>query len=161
MKILFLDIDGPLIPLRIHVQKGYGFFGYSLHDNNTLVWDKEAVAKIVAAVPDAKIVFNSSHNAQGTFCIRLTAITNGFPESMLHENIITKYPFTEVREAAIYEWLRENIPPGTTYNWVSVDDFKLNLGRNFVHVSLEEGLTDTKLEKIFRKLKDKRLCSKN
>lgn len=147
MRILFLDIDGPLVPLRLHLQKGFGLYGYRYRDDGTICWDPVACAELNKLPADIQIVFSTSHNTGGPERMRKTALANGFPESRLHSDICTKYPEEiENRIPAILDWINRN---GDCY-WVVVDDFDLPTD-NLVNVKLYDGLTKEKLKEVFNK----------
>jgi len=46
MKILFLDVDGPLIPLRLHVKTSEFGYGYDRHEDMSYVYDKKFIQEL-------------------------------------------------------------------------------------------------------------------
>lgn len=151
MRILFMDVDGPLIPLRMHWQVGSVFKyaevgGYYIWDPNVIKYFNDYCPKL-----DIKIVFNSSHNTSGADVLRMTARSNGLDPSILHDDVCTKYPDIDNRVEAIYDWLKRNVPKGQSCKWMVVDDFDLPVGQHLMNVTLESGLDDKKLETIFGK----------
>lgn len=149
MKILFLDIDGPLIPTRIHIKKGYGFYGYDYFQDGTHVWDSNFCLKLAEKF-DGKIVFNSSHNTSGKERILKTAINNGIGD-LIHEDVITKYPYIDNRVTACRDFLeRHNYKDA---NWIVIDDFELPT-QHLINVTLEDGMTPEKIDLLFKKFQE-------
>jgi hypothetical protein len=148
MKILFLDVDGPLIPLRLHRQVG-GIFKYDTL-GGYYVWDKEFIEDLNCACPvyDIKIVFNSAHNTSGPDIMKSTAAANGLNIDLLHDDVCTKYPWIDNRVDAINDWLHRNVPVGVICKWLVVDDFELPV-KHMINVSLDEGMTPKKIMELF------------
>ena len=125
MKIIFLDIDGPMIPLRSYI------------------WDRNAswkqlldpmCVKVLRAVIDetgAKIVFNTTHNTMleatnSSPGLIARFVEHGFKDD-LHEDLRTIYPATD-RKTSIMEWLHRH----PTETWVAFDDAKIVDERAFL-----------------------------
>lgn len=141
MKIVFLDVDGPLIPLRMYfLGELYNNKPYKLYDTEGgWVYDPVAVLMIqnLCTTYGAKLVYNSSHNDLGEDYIFEQAVNNNFGLD-LHRHFMTEYPrSTYSREDGINKWLVSH--PEVT-NWVSVDDYELNLP-NFVKIDFNIGIS--------------------
>ena len=150
MKIIFLDVDGPLIPLRMHMQMGNGIFKYD-EKGGYYVWDKNFIDNLNEHCPPQgiKLVWNSSHNDSGREVIRATAIANGLNPELFHEDICTGFPTSIVsRVKAIDDWLYKNTPKGQKCKWMVVDDYKLDLYQHQIRHSLEKGMTDALIMKL-------------
>jgi hypothetical protein len=155
MRILFLDVDGPLIPTRIW-ENGRPVFvrdklgGYYL-------WDKDCCESLnsICGVYGAKIVFNSSHNTSGPGILSSTAKANGIRSEFLHDDLCTKYPqLYEERPTAIYDWLERNVTASTRCHWLVIDDFELPVGDHLVNVTLKEGVGSKHVLSIVKKFSD-------
>ena len=115
MKIIFLDIDGPMIPLRMYYL-GARIFDY---DKGSFVYDPVAVGMInkLCEENNAKVVFNSAQGENPIEVMRHQGIVNGL--KYLHEDCKTDFPKIENRYAAIIEWFKKN---GDVKNWIVIDD---------------------------------------
>ena len=119
--VIFLDIDGPIIP--------YTSFLFNAHAS----WEQEldqrccrVLHKIIGA-SGAKIVFNTTHNTMlhprdGDSIPGLIPQFEaaGFGPH-LHEVVHTVYPHVD-RLTAIMDWLHNN---GKDRQWVALDDVKI------------------------------------
>lgn len=116
MKILFLDVDGPLIPNRMY------FAGMPRFDNGVWRYDPLAVemVKYLINKHNVKLVYNSSHNHDGDDHMRVQATANGLDLAHFHDDIITGFPLKHMnRLNAISEWLTYH--PEVT-RWAVFDD---------------------------------------
>lgn len=116
MKVIFIDIDGPMIPLR----------AYSLPENHMTIvarFDPVAVAMVNRLVTeaDAKIVISSTWRQQGWDKIALLLRLNGIPLHHCHADWRTPYngDAGQRRADEILEWLGDH--PEITH-WVAFDD---------------------------------------
>jgi hypothetical protein len=150
VKILFLDVDGPLIPARMYFN-GPPTFG-RIADSPTLTawkYDPVAVGMIQTLIGkyDVRIVYNSTHNQFGDEYLLDQAIKNGFYKEDLHEEFRTEYPLeTYSRSEGINRWLRKH--PEVTH-WCDVDDALVQVP-NFVKVNFNVGITIENFEEIER-----------
>ena len=86
MKIVFLDVDGPLIPGRMHVAPGYATLQHApeMMDQK---WRFDPVAvmmiKRLLERTDAKIVWNTTHNMRAPLLIE-DALAAGFVMEEFH-----------------------------------------------------------------------------
>lgn len=126
-KIIFLDIDGPMIPNTSFLFHKNPSFDQILDDRCI------AVLKKIIEKSGAKIVFNTSHNrllfpskiAPGLHKRFLEA---GFGEN-LHEYYHTTYPDVG-RLTAIRHWLHEYGTPNLL--WVAFDDIPIDHKRAYL-----------------------------
>ena len=153
MKIIFLDVDGPLIPLRLHKSTGGHLFKYDML-GGYYVWDPVFVQALNDHCPpqNIKLVFNSAHNINGSSILRSTAAANKLNPSLLHNDTCTKYPDMVNKVDAIYDWLHRNVPLGDSCKWMTVDDFDLPIGNHLVSCSLQNGMTVNLIDKLFGSL---------
>lgn len=117
-KIVFLDIDGPMIPSYVYLKN----LNCSMSDERRefCIYCVLAINRLCEQT-DAKIVFNTYHNRHyptqvGT--IRDDAIANGVLERHIHEEWKTEYPNTHNRYDAICNWIRKN----GEADWIAIDD---------------------------------------
>jgi hypothetical protein len=134
MRVIFQDIDGPLIPLRMY------YTGGRLFNQNarSFIYDPIAVGMVnqLASKYDAKIVFNSAHCANGPDIMRHQADFNNL--TPMHDDCVTKFAKSiEHRYDAIAEWLGRH--PDVT-EWIVIDDMAVNTSRQ-VHVDYNVGMT--------------------
>lgn len=127
MRIIFLDIDGPLIPLRMYFNGNRPFNT----EYGSFVYDPIAVAmiKTLASKFDAKVVFNSAHNENPAHIMLHQATFNGLKDVM-HTDIITQFPHTPDRLSAIETWLKEH---SEVTEWIVIDDMPVDSSRNIAH----------------------------
>ena len=140
MKVVFVDVDGPLIPARCY------FDGSPKFDDGTWKYDYVAVCMLKSLAKNfgIKIVYNSSHNDLGPEYIRHQATLNSLLQH-LHEDFMTDFPRTTYkREEGIEKWLQAH--PETTH-WAAVDDFELALP-NAIKIDFNIGITLNDFEKM-------------
>ena len=151
MKILFLDVDGPLIPARMY----YNNLKSAQYWDGTWKYDPVAVDMIKALLekyPDLRLVYNSSHNNDGKAHMLSQALNNGFKSTDLHESDwITEFPLTTLRRMdAISKWLTEH--SGVT-KWAVFDDAKLD-HPNAILINFNHGITLDDYQKAEKLLND-------
>lgn len=136
MNIIFLDIDGPLIPLRMYYRSDRMF------DRNagSFVYDPIAVDMINVLCDkfQAKVVFNSSHGENPQDIMRYQGTFNKL--LYLHDDCATIFPKCERRFDAIGEWFTRNPITNPDDSWIVIDDIEVFLPRQ-VLVDLRIGLT--------------------
>ena len=148
-KIIFLDIDGPVIPTPMYFIDNMCSFDRSVVSTIAIGWLRHLVR-----LSDAKIVCNSAHNYISTGTSRSDTIErdlkqdlirHGIPRDSFHENWRTKFPNPTVikmsdhrsnRIIAIEEWIREN---GET-DWVGFDDEPYTTDSRLVHIDFDVGI---------------------
>lgn len=121
MKIIFQDVDGPLIPGRMYYAK---HATYS-HDLGAFLYDPVAVGMIreLCRKHGAKVVYNTAHNEEDFNLMRYKARVNDM-EDLLHDDCRTDFVLNQEdeipsRRAAIERWLARH--PEVT-SWVVIDD---------------------------------------
>lgn len=141
VKIIFLDIDGPVIP------------GSQLLVNKNSSWDRIAQPHIIAILnllcerSGAKIVFNTSHNIPlpNVPDIEVALVNQGLSKEYLYwDDLKTKFPSKGYkRHEGVTEWLYRNKPEV----WVGFDDVKYTLKDNLIVVDYDVGITLRDAEK--------------
>jgi len=133
-KIIFLDIDGPMIPDTS--------FLFNVNCSFEQELDERCVKILRRIVDDskAKIVFNSTHNAalyESTHYVGLLKrfVEAGFKDD-IHETLCTAYPEI-TRMEAITKWLSDYGEDQCL--WVAFDDEKIDHKRAFL-VDQDTGL---------------------
>lgn len=124
-KVIFLDIDGPMIP--------YTSFLFNVHASFDQELDTRCikVLKKIIEESNAYIVFNTTHNRMlyPSQQDKIPGLINQFEQhglgDRIHKTVCTVYPDTD-RLTAIRHWLSSNNPDA---NWVALDDVKINHDR--------------------------------
>jgi hypothetical protein len=124
MKVIFQDVDGPLIPGRMYYSKHSTYsFDKGLHN-----YDPVAVGMLreLCRRFNAKIVYNTAHNEEDYDRMRAKARHGGF-EDLLHEDCRTDFVVDQTYEespsriASIRRWLAKH-PEITDDDWIVIDD---------------------------------------
>jgi hypothetical protein len=147
MKIIFQDVDGPLISARMYYKN-------LARDQKTgrFVWDAVAVGMLnhICEQHGAKIVFNSAHNAEGPEYLIRHCEFNGLNVEHIHPTIHTEYPLDTLRRLdAISKWL--TLHGEGVDGWVVVDDYKIPT-ENLVQVDFNLGITIDNYADIVQRL---------
>lgn len=133
-KIIFLDIDGPLLPARAWVLPG------NRVSRHTPVFDPIAVSFVLRLIERSKgaIVVSSTWRARGEQYIRDCFNANGLHEKFLHDDWATPTGPTlnYHRKEQIAMWLQEH---AEVTHYVCIDDIDLE-SDNCVLVSFEDGM---------------------
>lgn len=132
-KVIFVDVDGPLSPIRCYVLGQLPGAGGSMK-----CMDPVAVATVVSLCrrSGAKVVVSSSWRGWGKEkCLGLFA-RNGIGLEWIHEDWSTPRNAGAVREGEIKDWLARH--PEITHHAV-LDDGVLDLP-NLVRVSTHDGI---------------------
>ena len=130
--IIFLDIDGPMIPSSCYL--AYGVMASFERRFSPL-----AVACInrLCHETKAKIVFNTTHNRFYGDKLVDEAIREGIKKGFIHPTSPkTKYPELNNRLEAIHLWIKEN--PEKPVRWVSFDD--ADVGENNILIDFDYGV---------------------
>ena len=128
-KIIFLDIDGPMIPYTSFLFNPHASFDQVLDDRCCRV-----LHKIIEA-SGAKIVFNTTHNTMlyPTDGYKTPGLINQFEAAgfgpHIHETLCTSYPSYD-RKTCIMEWLHKN--SSKDRQWVAIDDVKIDHERAYL-----------------------------
>jgi hypothetical protein len=134
-KIIFQDIDGPLIPFRMYYTGDRPFDP----QQQSFIWDPVAVDMLnrLCEKFDAQIVFNTAHGENPREVLLHQAAYNRL--KYIHPEVKTKYPFTANRYQAITEFL-EIYPSIQKFDWIVIDDMQVCLSRQ-IKVDWEVGMT--------------------
>jgi hypothetical protein len=131
-KLIFLDIDGPMIPSGMSLIHPHASWKRMLSPICV------AVLKEMLKKSDAYLVTNSTHNVDlnGEPSIRDVLISYGIPDEAFHRNWKTDYPDVS-RDVAVKKWLAEN----GEYDWIALDDARFMEDTRVVYVDFDTGLT--------------------
>jgi|GEM_PF-5561788 len=153
-RIIFLDVDGPMIPGRQWRQGPEP--GRWSKDGRRLGWrfDPECVWHVteLAARTGARIVWNSAHCQRGATALARDAVASGLRLDFIHADAVTCYPgmtwlrpfsLPVTRLGAIRQWLIAH--RGVTA-WVVLDDEWL-WSKNAVRVKYKHGITAREVDK--------------
>ena len=135
-KVLFLDVDGPLIPsttffVNPAASKHRHCSPYAIAIVNRLCRDA-----------NAKVVMNTYHNSDG-LRLKDDLKVNGMDPSLFHPDWQTKYPHglmcdeMATRLAAINEWQSRN----GDVNWLCFDDSNFTSDSRLILVDFDAGIT--------------------
>jgi hypothetical protein len=131
-RVVFLDIDGPMIPYSMFLVDRMASY------NRVFPAITVAVIREVCERGDAKVVFNTTHNTpfDGVPDIDVAMVNAGFPREMIHADMKTQYPQIP-RGLAVTEWLRRH--PEVT-DWIAFDDVKFTDADNLIWINPDAGL---------------------
>jgi hypothetical protein len=141
-RILFLDIDGPMIPTRaLFLQDG----------KLATVFDQVAVAMLtnVLDATKAKIVISSTFAVHGLERTRKLLTDNGVPLRHLHDDWTCRTPMASCREQEIHFWLARHIE---VEKWAVLDDGALVID-NLVRVDNADGMMSRHHTELMERLK--------
>lgn len=134
-KIIFLDFDGPMLPLR----------GYITPENKEEVWsqfDPIAVAMVNSLVKEgpAKIVISSAWRSFGKDEIMDKLSKNNISPSSVHVDWCTpRKPHSLRRAEEVLLWVKDH---SEITHWVAIDDEPCNefTQDNWVQVTFDDGI---------------------
>jgi len=135
-KVLFLDVDGPLIPSTTF------FVNPAASKHRHLSPYAVAIVNRLCEDAKAKIVMNTYHNSDG-LKLRDDLLVNGIKEEVLHPEWQTKYPHgllsaeMATRLAAIQEWEARN----GEADWLAFDDSHFTQDPRLILVDFDAGIT--------------------
>lgn len=133
-KVILLDFDGPMIPLR-------AYFLPNQTDPVSL-FDPCAVSMLLKLVNDsnAKLVISSTWGLQGYDKVVSVLETNGISRELLHEDWRTPRRMSSSRTEEIVWWIRGH---SEVTHWVAVEDESLygDLVPNAVKCDAYEGFS--------------------
>lgn len=134
--IIFLDIDGPVIPNTMF------FFDGAASQNRTMSNAAIGILNWICKKSGAKIVTNSTHNnyvTQDGENLRDALIRNGLEESHLHSSWHTVYNISsDSRMRSIEYWLMKNHMEDI--KWICFDDMDFTKKHNLIKVDPDDGL---------------------
>lgn len=130
-KVIFQDVDGPLIPGRL-------YYAQHAHMNADFIWLYDPVAvgmlREICTRRGVKIVYSTAHNEEDPNMMRYKARVNGM-EDLLHEDCQTKFRSEMFsKQDAIVEWLRRH---PEVDSWLCIDDEDVFRGPHPQHVKVE------------------------
>jgi hypothetical protein len=149
-KIIFLDIDGPIITSDLP-----SFQVNRSHYNPKSI---ESLLKLIS-ITNAKIVTNTMHNAvdlNGN-TIKNDLIKWGISENLFHKNWKTIYPFVDYsklpsskrgigRLVAINDWIEKN----GSYDWICFDDRNFTDDPRLVLINEKIGIGEVEIKKALK-----------
>ena len=146
MKIIFLDIDGPMIPSYCYL-----LYGNYASLNRSFSPISVGLINLLCRLDDEiKIVFNTSHNVDEQFMLK-AAIREGIVAATIHTDYMTKFPLRTLnRKEAVLEWLDEHV---NITHWCYFDDANYIDHPNHILVNFDEGINAKHFE-IAEKLLD-------
>jgi hypothetical protein len=137
VNIVFLDIDGPLIPNRLILVNKMASWHRQFDPVSVAVLDK------FCQTVGAKIVFNTTHNRDeipfmeaGVPPIEVALRNTGFATEY-HEDLKTIYP-TLSRYESVHLWLKRH--PDVT-QWIAFDDVNFTDEPNLILVDADVGIS--------------------
>jgi hypothetical protein len=131
-RIIFLDIDGPIIP-------GGAYLLDPMCSHNRIIPEiPVAIVREACKRGNAKVVFNTTHNRSwdGVDDIEVAMVKAGFPAEYIHPDTKTHYPETR-RDEAVQEWLSRH---PEVKDWIAFDDAKFTEADNLIWVDPDAGL---------------------
>lgn len=142
MKILFVDVDGVLIPASQAILDPLCFLNRNIPDLQL------AMLTRICETSDAKVVMNTTHNLTPPDkpSIHEVMIRKGFDAKHFHPVCNkTEYPHIS-RKLAVRQWIREH---GKEIDmWLCVDDTICADDQHMVHVDSEVGITISNMNTI-------------
>ncbi|UIS25288.1 hypothetical protein [Erythrobacter phage vB_EliS-L02] len=140
-RILFLDIDGPMIPAS------YYLVDRSCSHYRRFPETQIALLNELCERSGAKIVFNTTHNQEWEWAppIHHALQAHGLKREHIREtNFKTRYPSLP-RDLAVAEWLAENNPDA---DWLALDDVRFTDDDRLIWVDADTGITLVHLNEI-------------
>lgn len=147
-KIIFLDIDGPIIPIDVPPAKSIF--------RTTFLPESIEYLNLLCEFTGAKIVTNSCHNYEDWTGTELSddLISWGLDKEFLHSNWRTVFPFINYKQVkspvrgigrlvAIDRWIKSN---GKT-EWICFDDRKFTDSERLIHIEEGRGIKATHFNK--------------
>lgn len=134
MKIIFLDIDGPMIPSSMLLHDRMASFNRKFPVTTIAVLNK------LCEVSGAKVVFNTTHNIpmDGVADIEYALMEHGVKSEYLFWNDLkTEYPSLP-RDEAVKSWLRRH---QEVEEWVALDDARFTEDERLIWVDPDTGIT--------------------
>lgn len=144
MKVIFQDIDGPLIPGRMYHRGDRIMYP----KRSAFVYDPIAVdmLRCLCEQHNAVVVFNSMHNHNGHAVMFHQAKRNAFDDIVYANQCCTRLCHPGLtRLSAIHDWIAQHAPEMTEDDWIVIDDSYVGTPRQ-VHVDFDIGMT---LENFF------------
>lgn len=132
MKVVFLEIDGPIIPAAMYLVSRMCSY------ERIMSLQAVAVVREICKISGAKLVINSTHNREFANVpgIEEMLVRHGMPAEGFHPDSRTSYPGIP-RDLAVTKWLAEH--PEVT-DWVALDYVDFPDIENFIYVDPDCGL---------------------
>lgn len=136
-RVIFLDIDGPIIPYSMFLLDSMCSF------HRVIPPITVAVVREVCKRAEAKVVFNTTHNQpfRDIPDIEDAVCAAGLPREYLHDDMKTRYPGI-TRSTAVLEWLNRH---PEVEDWIAFDDVNFTDKDNLIWVDPDAGLHLTHL----------------
>ncbi len=132
-RIVFLDIDGPVIPFSSLLLDPYASV-------NRVIISPIPVAMLnkLCQRSGAKIVFNTTHNTtlDDVPDIDKVLVSAGLRPEYLHADTKTKYPQIP-RDVAVRVWLQQH---SEVDDWIAFDDARFTADDNLIWIDPDAGL---------------------
>lgn len=130
-RIIFLDIDGPMIPGTMFLIDPMCSF-HRLFPPTTI-----AVINAVCKRTGAKVVLNTTHNRpfKDVPDIMDAMVAHGFDRSYFHSFAKTRYPDIP-RDQAVQEWLAKR----GDFDWIAFDDARFTDDERLIWIDPDCGL---------------------
>ena len=131
-RVIFLDIDGPMIPCAMYL------IDHLCSIKRMMSPPAVAVLKELCKRTGAKVVFNTTHNSPTGEApdIEVALQMAGLPAECIHPTAPkTRYPSLP-RDLAVKEWLAAH--PGA--DWIALDDVKFTDDPRLILIHPDEGL---------------------
>lgn len=143
-RVIFLDIDGPLIPGSMFLKNPRCSFEREFSPVCMTVIDR------LCTDAGAKVVFNTTHNTEAVALVEAWAAQGD--RTHLHERCHTIYP-EQSRFHAIRGWLTvERVNTGDEPAWVALDDQFIGREEDgYILVDFDSGLTLAHYNKVMRR----------
>lgn len=131
-RVIFLDIDGPMIPTTMFLWNPSASFARQF-PKTTL-----GAMNYLCRKSGAKIVLNTTHNTPANDApdIEVSLAAQGLNPDHFHDDLKTRYPALP-RDVAVKEWLAEH--PGV--DWVAFDDVRFTEDDRLIWIDPDQGIT--------------------
>ena len=142
MKILFVDVDGVLIPASQAILDPLCFLNRNIPELQITMLAR------ICEITDAKVVMNTTHNLNQPDepSVHELMVRKGFDIKHFHPVCNkTKYPHIP-RRSAVKDWMQEH--GDDVVQWICIDDAVCADKPHMVHVDSEVGITITNMNSI-------------
>ncbi len=146
--IIFLDIDGPVIPGPLY------FIDPSVSMKRSMV-STIGIACLTSMIRAAgcKIVCNTMHNShyvEGR-SIKDDLIRHGIDKDAFHSDWQTVFgQFNLSRSFSRMDAINEWLAPNGDHGWVCFDDEKFTIDKRLIHIDFDHGITYDKYRKALK-----------
>lgn len=147
MRVLFVDVDGPLIPSGMYLLHKRASF--DRHFSPVSI----AVLKHMLKESGAKLVMNTTHNLDGEKA-KQDLVLAGIDEESFGTPWRTDYPVNRSRQSAIDEWISKQTEE---IDWMALDDADFTEDKRLILVDFDEGIHLRHYNRMSQKWKLKNL----